>query len=500
MRITVFGAGYVGLVSALCFAEIGHRVVVVENNARKLERLRRGKTTIHEQLVPELLRRHLPKNICFTASADEGMEEFDAVFICVGTPASHRGSTDLSSVTEVVRGLAPYLRQHTVLVEKSTVPVGTCDSLRSLLMEQGVSDSLFSVACNPEFLREGTAVKDFLNPDRIVIGTDDVHAREMLREIYRPLVDGEYSPTTRMKGIGTLHRPVVIETSVRSAELMKHASNAFLAMKISFINAVANIAEATGCEIDEIAAGMGADPRIGPQFLNAGIGYGGACFPKDVDEFRRISERTGLCFDLLNEVQRINSGQRQRYIDKVQSALGGLKGRRLAVLGLSFKAGTDDVRCSPAIAIVKRLVETGARVTAYDPAAIENARVALRDHAIGYAATIDDAVEGADALLILTDWPEFSCLNLVKVRRLLAKPVVIDGRNLYSPEEMRAAGLTYLSIGRADVTGREPAASIRGERRASAAVAALGSTGTTPRWRRASRECLQTSDKSDIEV
>jgi UDPglucose 6-dehydrogenase len=253
---------------------------------------------------------------------------------------------------------------------------------------------------------------------------------------------------------------VVIETSVKSAELIKHASNAFLATRISFINAIANIAEATGADIDQVAAGVGADPRIGSQFLSPGIGFGGSCFPKDVDELRRIAERNGFCFDLLAEVQRINAGQRQRFLDKLKSAIGALAGRKFAVLGLSFKGATDDVRCSPALAIVKRLLEEGALVSAYDPAAIDNARHELLSSRIEFASSSYAAISGADALLILTDWPDFACLDLHRVRKLLASPIVVDGRNLYRPDEMHGAGLHYISIGRAAVsatTDAEPA-------------------------------------------
>jgi UDPglucose 6-dehydrogenase len=446
MKVTVIGSGYVGLVTALCFAEIGHQVVAVESDPRKLSRLQRGMPTIHERSVSTLLRRHLLKRISFTSSIAAGMQSPDAVFICVGTPPAANGTSDLSSVFGAIREIAAHLRKYTVIIEKSTVAVGTGDKLRNSLLTMGADPSLFSVACNPEFLREGSAVHDFLEPDRVVLGTDDARARDVLRALYRPLLEGDYVATSR----GSLHRSskAVVETSVKSAELIKHASNSFLAAKISFINAIAHIAEATGADIDQVAAGIGADPRIGSQFLSPGIGFGGSCFPKDVDELRRIAERNGFCFDLLAEVQRINTGQRQHFLDKLKSAVGSLVGRRFAVLGLSFKGETDDVRCSPAVAIVRRLLDEGAFVSAYDPAAIDNARKELLSSRVEFATSSYSALSGADALLILTDWPEFAKLELQQVRKLLASPIVVDGRNLYRSDEMQVAGLQYVSIGR----------------------------------------------------
>ncbi len=447
MRVTVVGTGYVGLVTGLCFAEIGHQVVAVESNPLKLRQLQRGNATIHERFVPKLLKRHLLSSIRFTNSIAEGMQSPDAVFVCVGTPSIGNRASDLGGVFGAIRGIASHLRKYTVIVEKSTVAVGTGDKIRDCLLQMGADPSLFSVACNPEFLRE---VNDFLEPDRLVFGTDDSYARDVLRALYRPLIEADYAATS----LRPFHRSnkVVIETSVKSAELIKHASNAFLATKISFINAIANIAEAAGADIDQVAAGVGADPRIGSQFLSPGIGFGGSCFPKDVDELRGIAERNGFCFDLLAEVQRINAGQRQLFLDKLKSAVGSPAGRRFAVLGLSFKGGTDDVRCSPAIAIVKRLLDEGASVSAYDPAAIDNARHELLSTRIEFATSAYAAITGADALLILNDWPEFARLELRRVRRLLASPVVVDGRNLYRPDEMQFAGLQYISIGRPAVS------------------------------------------------
>jgi len=335
-------------------------------------------------------------------------------------------------------------------VEKSTVPVNTCDSLRRTLLLNGAPSQSFSVASNPEFLREGTAVADFLYPDRIVIGADDEFARALLQKIYEPLANGSYY--TQKEAIpsqnGTFERARVIVTNAKSAELIKHASNAFLAMKISFINAVANVSEYVGADIQEVCAGIGSDSRIGPKFLNAGIGYGGSCFPKDVQAFRMVAEQHNCDFGLLREVTKINADQLRRFLKKVQSALWTLRGKKLAVLGLAFKGETDDVRESPAIAIVNHLVKEGASVRAYDPAAMHRADELLPKDDVTLAMDPYDAAAACDALLILTEWKEFAALDLPRLRKLLRHPIIVDGRNLLNPQEVAKAGLIYYSIGR----------------------------------------------------
>ncbi len=449
MRIAVIGSGYVGLVSAACFAEIGHDVISVDNDAAKIAALKRGETPIHEQHLPELLARHRDKRLTFSTSVRDAVAKCEAVFICVGTPQSQTGEADLSFVEAVASEIAVAIKDHKTIIEKSTVPVRTCEGLRRTLMLNGAAASAFAVVSNPEFLREGTAVGDFLYPDRIVVGVDDEKSSTVMQEIYRPLTSGSYYSKAFIPapGAAKFEKANIIVTNAKSAELIKHASNAFLAMKISFINAVANISEAVGADITQVCSGIGADSRIGSRFLNAGIGYGGSCFPKDVQAFSAVAQQYGYDFGLLTEVMRINAEQRRRFVKKVQSALWTLRGKRLAVLGLAFKGDTDDVRESPAIEIIEALLREGATVRAFDPAAGGKAERMLSKGA-SFASSPYDAATGADALLILTEWREFANLDLQKVRALLKYPIVIDGRNLYEPQKMADAGLIYHSIGR----------------------------------------------------
>jgi UDPglucose 6-dehydrogenase len=336
-----------------------------------------------------------------------------------------------------------------LIVEKSTVPVYTSEWIQNALVAKGRAPSEFDVVSNPEFLREGTAVTDFLYPDRIVVGASSAKAAAIMREIYAPLIDGCYSQLASAVPRPERARllPMYIETSPRSAELIKHASNAFLALKISFINAVANFCEAVGANIEEVCRGIGSDGRIGPDFLRAGIGYGGSCFPKDVAAFRAVAREFGFEFPLLDEITRINEEQRARFIRKVREALRTIKGKRLGVLGLAFKDGTDDVRESPAILVIEKLLAEKCQITAFDPAAMDRARHVLGNK-INYAADAYAAADGADALLILTEWREFANLDLVRIKRLLRSPIVVDGRNIFSQAEMAEAGLNYQSIGR----------------------------------------------------
>jgi UDPglucose 6-dehydrogenase len=451
MRIAVIGSGYVGLVSAACFAEIGHQVISVDNDSAKIAALERGEVPIHEEFLPDLLRRHRGGRLRFSTSLHQAVDESEAVFITVGTPQSETGEADLSYVEAVAHEMAGAMRDQKLVVEKSTVPVRTCESLRNTFLLNGVRSGSFSVASNPEFLREGTAVTDFLYPDRIVVGADDEASLNKLRAIYEPLTNGSYYlREDRIPFTGyTQKRATIITTNAKSAELIKHASNAFLAMKISFINAVANIAESVGADIGQVCSGVGSDSRIGAKFLNAGIGFGGSCFPKDVQAFHAVAGQCGYDFALLNEVMRINAEQRRRFVKKVRSALWNLRGKRLAVLGLAFKGDTDDVRESPALAVIQDLVKEGAQVRAFDPAAAGRAAEVLRSENVVFAADAYDAIQGSDALLILTEWKEFAQLDLARVRSLLRYPIVLDGRNLYEPARMAEAGLMYHSIGRA---------------------------------------------------
>lgn len=453
MNIAVIGSGYVGLVAAACFAELGHKVVCVDNDPAKLNALSSGQTPIHEEFLPELLARHRNANLEYSGSLADAVQDSDVIFIAVGTPAAVSGEADLSYIESVAREIAQSMNGYKVIVEKSTVPVYTNEWVRRVIQLNGGPEADFDVVSNPEFLREGTAVQDFLFPDRIVVGANTARAAEIIKSVYRPLTDGSYYERANSipKPEGSTGGPAtLIHTSAKSAELIKHASNAFLALKISFINAVANLCEAVDADIEEVCRGVGSDSRIGPRFLRAGIGYGGSCFPKDVSAFKSVAREYGYDFGLLDEVHQINEDQRKRFLRKVRAALWTVKGKRLAVLGLAFKGGTDDIRESPAISIVSSLLQEGAKVTVFDPAAMERAREVFGDDVV-YAKDEIDCAKDADALLILTDWEQFGTLDLSVVKDALYYPIVIDGRNLYQAAEMKEAGLTYYSVGRSPV-------------------------------------------------
>ena len=450
MRNAVVGSGYVGVVAGACFAEMGHEVILVDNDQAKLAALQVGRVPIHEKFLPELISRYRGSTLTFSSDLKAAVGLSAAIFVAVGTPPTERGDADLSYVESVAREISGRIDDYKVIVEKSTVPVYTSDWVRRVIMRNGADPECFDVASNPEFLREGTAVTDFLFPDRIVIGCDTARAGEVLREIYRPMTDGSYyqRPDAIPQPDCAVIPPPIIGTSTKSAELIKHACNAFLAMKISFINAVASICESVGADVNQVVHGIGSDSRIGPRFLNPGIGYGGSCFPKDVKAFRAVARECGYEFRLLDEVMRINEDQRQLFLRKVHSALWTLRGKKLAVLGLAFKGGTDDIRESPAISIVNSLVQEGSKVVAYDPAAMGRTRDVVGSK-IEYATSAYEAAHDADALLILTEWEEFANLDLARIRQGLRYPIVIDGRNLYDSEVMAAHGFTYYSVGRA---------------------------------------------------
>lgn len=456
--IAVVGSGYVGLVAAVCFAEMGHSVICVDNDVQKVAALRSGSTLIHEHYLPELLDRYRNVRVRFTTDLAEATRESDVIFIAVGTPQSDTGDADLSYVEAVACEIARSIASYKIIVEKSTVPVYTNEWIRRALERNGVRRDLFDVVSNPEFLREGTAIVDFLHPDRIVVGADSERAGTILKELYEPITSGDYyaSPGVIPGSCTVSTPPPLLMTSTKSAEIIKHASNAFLAMKISFINAVSNLCEATDADVEQVAQGMGLDSRIGPKFLRPGIGYGGSCFPKDVAAFRSVASQFGIDFNLLSEVEKINQQQKTRFVSKVRSALWNLRGKQLGVLGLAFKGETDDIRESPAIQILEALLAEGCTIAAFDPAAIERTRQVLPEaHNLRYASDAYDAVSNADALLILTDWPEFAHLDLHRVNRSLRYPIVIDGRNLYDPARMNEHGFTYLSVGRPITTQRD---------------------------------------------
>ncbi|MEI9980490.1 MAG: UDP-glucose/GDP-mannose dehydrogenase family protein [Edaphobacter sp.] len=451
VRIAVVGSGYVGLVAAVCFAEMGHDVICVDNDERKVAALQAGDTLIHENHLPELLAKYGNAKVRFTTDLAEATRESEAIFIAVGTPQSEAGDADLSFVEAVACEIARSLTCYKVIVEKSTVPVYTNEWVTRSMERNGADRHLFDVVSNPEFLREGTAVSDFLHPDRIVVGADSDRAGDVLQRIYHPLTSGSYylKPDAITGSCNAAAVPPLVMTSTKSAEIIKHASNAFLAMKISFINAVANLCEATNANVEQVARGMGLDKRIGAKFLRPGVGYGGSCFPKDVAAFRSVAEQLGIDFSILAEVEKINSQQKRRFLSKVRSALWTLRGKRLAVLGLAFKGETDDIRESPAIEIIKMLLAEGCTIAAYDPAAINRSQEILP--AVGnlsYAPDAYAAAQDADALLILTDWAEFATLDLDRLNMTLRYPIVIDGRNLYDPDIMMQYGFTYISVGR----------------------------------------------------
>ncbi len=429
VRLLIIGTGHVGLVTGACFAERGHRVICADNDARKIDLLRQGKMPIYEPGLDPLVQRNVVEGrLTFSTEIAEAVKASEVIFICVGTPPLPSGAPDMSYLEAVSREIARNLDSYKVVVEKSTVPVQTGDRVRQTIERYVKSETPFDVVSNPEFLREGSAVQDTLEPDRIVVGLSSPRAREVMERLYRPF----QSP--------------VIFTDTRSAELIKHASNSFLAMKISFINAVATICEMAGGNVEEVARGMGMDPRIGPSFLRAGIGYGGSCFPKDVDAFASIAETLGYPFGLLKEVQRINAEQRARFVKRIEEELWVLKDKRIGILGLSFKPDTDDVRESPAVDIANRLAAKGAHVRAYDPKAAEKARPHLQG--VEIVASAYDTADGADALIFATEWTEFRNIDLVKLKALLAHPTVFDGRNLFVPARMKELGFRYFSVGR----------------------------------------------------
>jgi UDPglucose 6-dehydrogenase len=429
MNVSLIGTGHVGLVTGACLAERGHRVLCVDSDERKIRLLRSRKMPIYEPgLAPLVVRNMRAGRLRFGGSNADAVAFGKVVFICVPTPPTPSGGADLSFIESVSRDIARALDEYRLVVEKSTVPVRTGERVRSVIAKVARKGTDFDVASNPEFLREGSAVRDTLKPDRIVFGVQTRRAELILRDLYRPF------------------KAPILCTDIKSAELIKHASNSFLALKISFANALAAVCEKAGANVGEVVRGMGMDPRIGPSFLNAGIGYGGSCFPKDVAAFEAISRDLGVDFGLLREVMRLNRDARERFLRMIREELWIVKGKTIAVWGLSFKPDTDDLRESVALAIARQLVERGARVRAYDPRAMEKARPLLEGAT--FCGSALEAAEGADCALLLTEWSEFRDLDLAKVRKAMAHPTLIDGRNLYDPSKVRELGFTYRSVGR----------------------------------------------------
>jgi UDPglucose 6-dehydrogenase len=435
MRVSMIGAGYVGLVSGACFADFGHQVTCIDKDAAKIAALNRGEIPIFEPGLVELVESNIGQGRLAFAAEASSVGEAEAVFIAVGTPSRRGdGHADLSFVYQAVREIAPLLAATAVVITKSTVPVGTGDEIENILREKR-PDVAIQVVSNPEFLREGAAIQDFKHPDRIVVGTDDEHARKVLAEIYRPLY---------------LNAPPIIYVSRRTAELIKYASNAFLATKITFINEMADLCEQVGADVQEVARGMGLDNRIGAKFLHAGPGFGGSCFPKDTSALIKTAHDYGVPLRLVETVAAVNEQRKRAMARKVVSALGGsVRGKTVAVLGLTFKPNTDDTRDSPAIPLITALRDLGATVRGYDPAGMEQAKPHLPE--VHYCHSAYSAAEGAEALVIATEWEQFRALDLTRLKGVMARPLIVDLRNIYRADEMHRAAFRYVPIGRAGV-------------------------------------------------
>ena len=444
MKLSVIGAGYVGLTTAACLAQVGHDVFCSESDLEKLAKLQDGVMPLFEPHLEDVIKNvRKPGRLCF-GSTEEAIAWGDAIFICVGTPPLPNGDADLSAIEGVARSIAKGASGYRLVIEKSTVPVQTGGQLQKHLSVHSKNGLTYDVASNPEFLREGSSVEDFLHPDRIVIGVDSPRAEKLLRQIYEPIIHQRFTCPIH-SDCPQRNQPVFLATDTNSAELIKHASNSFLAMKISFINMVANLCEVVGADVTKVAQGMGLDPRIGAAFLNPGIGFGGFCFPKDVQAFIRIAEKSGCDFSLLREVEKINQHRVEHFIEKIRKELWVIRGKTIAVWGLAFKPNTDDVRFAPSIAIVKALLAEGAGIRAYDPEAAEKASVLLPD--VTYCADAYHAAEGADAVVLLTEWEEFRKIDWSRLATLVERPLIIDGRNALPSQEVAAHGFHHVGIG-----------------------------------------------------
>src|SRR5512132_335847 len=434
MDLAIIGSGYVGLVTGACFADVGHNVICVDNDAQKINQLQAGEIPIYEPGLEEVIHRNVSAHrLRFTGSIQEGVENSQIVFIAVPTPQQPDGDVDLSFLEKVAREIAGVVTDYRVIVDKSTVPVKTGEKVAESIKRYNRHGADFDVVSNPEFLREGCAVADLMKPDRIVIGAQSERAVDLMKKIYEPFMAS------------------ILVTDINSAELIKHCANSFLALKISYINAVSAICEASGADVEKVADGIGMDHRIGRDFLNAGIGYGGSCFPKDIAAFITITERLGVPFNLLKEVQRINNAQKERFLKSIRDTLWVLREKKIAVWGLTFKPDTDDIRSSVAIDLVAEMLREGAQVSVYDPKGMERAREVAEIKAARFCNTAIEAVERAEALVIATDWNEFVNVDLAVLKDKMQTPIVFDGRNLLDPETMRQFGFHYYSIGRASV-------------------------------------------------
>ena len=447
MRLTVIGCGYVGLVTGACLAAAGHEVFCSDIDENRIALLKVGKVPIYEEHLQEVLERAAKeKKISYTSDAGEAIRAGEVIFICVGTPPKESGEADLSAIDHVARQVATEARTPKLVVEKSTVPALTGMQLQKALAAYSPDGKIrFQVASNPEFLREGTAVSDFFHPDRIVVGVEDEKSAAILREIYKPILEKKFHCPVHAgqcpKGDGEL-----LVTTISSAELIKHASNSFLALKISYANVIADLCERIGADVEEVTHAMGMDPRIGTQFLKAGLGFGGFCFPKDIQAFIHLSAGVGVDFDMLKAAERVNKQRIERFLEKVHKALWVVRGKRVVVLGLAFKANTDDIRFAPALEVIRRLLDEGAHVNATDPEAISRTKPLFPK--ISYFEDAYEALKGADAALVCTEWPVYKRLDWEKAGHLMSRRLVIDGRNLYDSRKMQALGFDYYSFGR----------------------------------------------------
>ena len=429
MNIAIIGAGYVGLVTGACFSELGNKVICVDNDLEKIRLLKQLKMPFYEKGLDKMVKKNVRAGrLVFTDDIKEAVKKSLVIFICVGTPPREGGEADLSYIEDVAAQIAKNMSSYRLIIEKSTVPVETGTWIERTVKINNKKGIKFDVASNPEFLKEGTAIEDFMQPDRIVLGVESKKAKDILTRLYSPI------------------KAEIVVTDIKSAELIKHASNSFLAAKISFINSIANICEKTGADIEKVGYGMGLDKRIGRAFLKSGIGYGGFCFPKDLDAFIHISDKLGYDFSILKAVRSVNENQKQVFLKKIEKELWIIKDKTIGILGLAFKPNTDDMRFAPSIEIINSLTSSGARIKAYDPKALEKARLVLKD--VDFCKDPYEAAKGSDALLILTEWNEFRSMELSRIKKLLKNPLIIDGRNIFDPAKMCKLGFKYISIGR----------------------------------------------------
>jgi len=447
MNICVVGAGYVGLVTGSCLADIGHRVICIDNDEGKIRMLNAGQMPIYEPYLEDLVQQNRKRgSLTFSADLSRGAKDSEVIFICVGTPPLENGEADLSFVEKVTREVGATADSRKIVVEKSTVPVQTGEYIyRTLQIYSREEKGHFDVASNPEFLREGSAVLDFFHPDRIVIGVDNRRTEEILRQIYLPILEGTFRCPVHSP-CAPATRPLFFVTDLKSAELIKHASNSFLATKISFINAIGEICERVGADVQKVAEGMGLDPRIGKEFLKAGLGFGGFCFPKDLQAFVRIAEKYGYDFALLKEAEKINKSRIDVAMEKLKKYLWVLREKTIAFLGLAFKPQTDDIRFAPAMELIRRLREEGCHIRAFDPQAMKKAASEIPE--IFYGRDPYEVAEGAEALVLATEWPEFLDLDWDKMRRVMARPFILDGRNFLPRSRVTALGFEYVGMGR----------------------------------------------------